>query len=785
MIRLQSLRLKNVVFFNDFEFDFSEPGVSYVYGLNKDSSRSPDKSNGAGKSMPFLTMMEMLAQEHPFLEGKHIGMDSFQRSGALGEVVFDGPLGKLRLDQYRKGKSVKLDLFRHDGSEWKPTHTRTNAYVKEKLQQAFPLSSAELFSLFYIDHNRPSDIQRGRHAERLRLLSQMLQLDKYDQVLAAVKEKTKSLRDLEARLLEVQSQIDLYENDLEELAEGDEKDLSKCSDQLADTREKLQEASEMLRLRVLHDAYHSDYEKLLDFLRELPSKQKVPSVLTEDFLSEVADAMNSGRKKLEERAEKAERFGDYRARRKELEKKLAKLGPAPKGDLKKLRKALAEMEDLEDAAVEAENELKLLKVPPAASSATDLEKVKHALEKSKNVLQVAQARSRDAADAVVAFKESITDDDCTCTSCYRPITSKEAARILSSLEANVSTLRHDESRAFAEAVTHEKQLAHLTAVARKQELQAALAKRPDSEEIEELQGRIKKLESLRFEQDQREAIESELAELEGYEETKTVAELTERVALLKELRAVAKKLEGVIDDLEESRRKGIGKVDRDDLENKVHVLSKRAHKLSDQVAELSRSVGMRTTLQEKLEGLAAKRDRLTEKLELKPVLKALEDTYGQAGLKNLRLRNLCSQLEFNLNREAKLLISEPCSFSIQVDESHVHILMTRKKNGSETTTDVRRLSAAEACSFNLIWPLAMFPLQPDDRKLNTVWLDEPTANMDGPAREMFVTKYLPRLRQFVDNVVVISPVPLSIEHGDGKVYRVTRENHVSRIEQIT
>ena len=173
---------------------------------------------------------------------------------------------------------------------------------------------------------------------------------------------------------------------------------------------------------------------------------------------------------------------------------------------------------------------------------------------------------------------------------------------------------------------------------------------------------------------------------------------------------------------------------------------------------------------------------MSEELTNLCLVKILETAYAPKGLKNIVMANLCSKVEKNLNVYAPLLYSEAVRFTLDVSETQLNILITRVFDGKEVTCDVRRLSGAESRQFNLLFPLALLPLVPSNQRLNVMVLDEPTANLDEAAVDLFSNRFLPKLKELVPHVIVLSPNLLPIDVEEAETLWVVRENGVSSLQ---
>jgi DNA repair exonuclease SbcCD ATPase subunit len=104
--------------------------------------------------------------------------------------------------------------------------------------------------------------------------------------------------------------------------------------------------------------------------------------------------------------------------------------------------------------------------------------------------------------------------------------------------------------------------------------------------------------------------------------------------------------------------------------------------------------------------------------------------------------------------------------------------MVSRRNGA--SSDVRYFSGAESRLFAIVFLLAILPMIPDSRRTNILILDEPTANMDDAALEIFRDVLLPQLQKIVPSVIVVSPNP-EIVPQHAPVFTVLKKNGKSKL----
>jgi hypothetical protein len=176
-------------------------------------------------------------------------------------------------------------------------------------------------------------------------------------------------------------------------------------------------------------------------------------------------------------------------------------------------------------------------------------------------------------------------------------------------------------------------------------------------------------------------------------------------------------------------------------------------KLSATIGEQRGSIKELELYEYELAETQLKIKKLTPSLDDKRVLEVLIKAYGSKGLKTLAANQICSLLESNLNYYRGLVFAESFTFSVNVTDSGMSIIVDR--NNGHPPSDVRTLSGAESNCFRLLFIISLLPLVPNDRRLNMLVLDEPTAHCHVTTRNLIYDSYLPALMEVIPNIYVI------------------------------
>lgn len=754
MITLKKLTLKNIVTYDHAELDLEKKGLTVIYGRNKDSGSLETQSNGAGKSKLFTVMAETLADSHPLIQGRQAIKDDFYRKDASVSVDFDD----YRLTKHKSGSTVKYALAKNVKGVWKDLKSREPL---DKLAEIFPVSLDEFFTLYYIDSSRPSLLQRGTHTGRFKLFSDLFKLGGYDSVLQEIKERSKELRAKDKVLSEVRGQMGSLtppENldEVEELAE--------------------QKSEKLVRLRDKFDLLN----RILS-LKENRERIKQP-------IATLKEAGWDGRKKtalaiLEQTEQDVRNFDEQQARYEAYLKKRAKY----EADLKRYKQAAAL---LEETGIDTLDKLK--EQQALYKEAGNIKARNAALKKELKALGKVEQPAFDKPDKPASYygekmmevkarlketKEALDNlsvltrmgDSCKCPTCQSTVTEEYVHNVYDALNNRYASLNvkdtklqnlHRKAKAWERYEDYKEACGRL--LGNMEDMPELLI--PLDENTGETLAEIKAALSL-----------EKPAKPKEVEQPASIAETAA-------LQNAAKTVLTFYDEILEGDKMSVDEYDNTELKESKRKMEGRLEKLQEESQALLREAGAAQQAGEQYEALQERETALSEELADLPLLKILETAYSPKGLKNIVMANLCSKVEKNLNVYAPLLYSEAVRFTLDVSETQLNILITRVFDGKEVTCDVRRLSGAESRQFNLLFPLALLPLVPSNQRLNIMVLDEPTANLDEAAVDLFSNRFLPKLKELVPHVIVLSPNLLPIDVEEAETLWVVRENGVSTLQ---
>lgn len=160
------------------------------------------------------------------------------------------------------------------------------------------------------------------------------------------------------------------------------------------------------------------------------------------------------------------------------------------------------------------------------------------------------------------------------------------------------------------------------------------------------------------------------------------------------------------------------------------------------------------------------------------ILQVLRKALGRDGFRTKRLESTLELFVDNLNSLAPLIWDEPFKFDIETGPRKCNLVIHRNKVAGDAFTT----SGSENRNLQLLAALAMLRLLPDNRRCDTIILDELEANMDAPSRHRMMRDFLQEVQKTVPKVIVVSPLTrqelgLTPDHA----YIVTKKNAKSRL----
>ena len=215
--------------------------------------------------------------------------------------------------------------------------------------------------------------------------------------------------------------------------------------------------------------------------------------------------------------------------------------------------------------------------------------------------------------------------------------------------------------------------------------------------------------------------------------------------------------------------------------DKLPALKKRYELLVETLPQIKADIELAKQNRAARKKLKAQMKDLEDANGDREVYELLREAYSTNGLKQLVLKNICVQIEKNLNKFSPFVFRENYRFKVVVSNSKIDVLVNRKYKNKVITSDVKALSGAESRMFSMLNLLAILPLIPKSRRCNTLIVDEPTANLDAPYIKMFTQRILPQLNRIIPHIVVISPLEDHKDVQNCKLFKIVKSGDTSTI----
>lgn len=728
MIDLQSLNLSNIVYFKgDTTFEFQK-GVTFIQGRNL-QRRGQTASNGSGKSLLFGALPNLILDSHPTIT-KNVRSVQKQMYGkdSAAELIF-----RDRKTVWGYKKTGSKVFVSKDGQD------TTSRVGRDHIKKLLPFSEKEFYSTVYLDSRRPNTFLMGTSAERFDFITEVFRLQDIDEFRRHVNRHITDLssdnRVLEQTSADIEN-LRLRLKALPKTAAAEAKELNLWLSK-ATTR-----VQRMTALQHQWDNYRR-YEKALKNLEELPvSKHTVKEIrATLSELDGYDAQLRQWKRQQRERESLQEEFdklkdiddSDFDAMQKRKARLVAVEQPdEPQGDVEKARKLAAKM---------------------------DRKTVEAAMQKARAKRDMLQ-------EQLDTFNSEVGEAD-VCPTCHSELSAKTKAAIRSNFEEQIATLNTKLENAQRCIKAH-KLVAEFDAYEVEKKAYDAYVKE------------AKALKAYPFADIRRKRELAIMLTANAVKKPKPPTTLifgNDREKLEDALTQAQERAKLV--SLAESLKTDMPDQEVDDA--KIEALNKEVVEKMAQLPELQAMASERKTAITSLTELKERQGGLQAGLDDLPVYKMLSEAYSAKGIKVLMVRQIAKHIEKNLNRHARQVFAEDFRFSLVVEDSgQFGVNVTRHANRKTTTSDVRMMSGAESRLFIYLFVLALLPLLPSNRRLNTLLLDEPDANMDPETREVFRDNLVPKLAKIVPCLIVISPNQ-DIVPQHARVYTVVKDKGVSRL----
>ncbi len=726
MINLLGLTLTDIVFFKGTtRFDF-KPGMTFIQGRNL-QRRGPTASNGSGKSLLFGTLPNVVLDTHPTIT-KNVRSVQKNIYGKGSSVVLDFAKGKSKYTYTKAGAKTALAKNGVD---------MQSRIARDQLRSLINYSEKEFFSTVYLDSRRPNTFLMGTSAERFDFMTEVFCLHNIDDFRKYVNRQISDLNSDGSVLDQTQEDLTTARSRLKALPK-------EAAEQAAELSAWLKKAS--IRAQRLTSTQHQweNYTRWSEQNEKLEAMEKPKHTMKE--LRALLSELDGYEAELRQ----------WKRQQKEREGLQAEFD------------ALKVDDSEYDAMLKRKNRLQPVDEPERPDGDLKIAKKRAAKvtrERAEELLGKARAKQQMLKEQLDTFNEEVGEAD-QCPTCHSELSASTKKAIRQNFESQIEELKGKIETAQAYIA------AHKTVVAferYEEELDAYNKYKAEAREIKAYP----------------------FADVRRWRELKTLLSANE---IKKPTPPKSLVFGNNREKLEESLRKATKwnqqkqlvdslATERPDVEVDADAIAKLNDEVSEKMAllpELQAKASERKTVLATIKELKERAERLAEGLEDLPVYRLLSEAYGNKGVKVLMVQKIAKMLEKNLNKHARQVFAEDFKFTLNVADGRFDVNVTRRSARKEVTSDIRMMSGAESRLFIFLFVMALLPLIPSDRRMNTLILDEPDANMDPEAREIFRDSLLPRLSKVVPCLIVISPNK-DIVPQHARVFTVVKDKGVSTL----
>lgn len=744
MITCNYLTLNDIVYFKEPTTFAFERGLTFVQGKNNQRKGGVNPSNGAGKSLLFSVLPNILFDASSVVQknGRRVQKTVFNSPKSYIELGFSTGGNDYQYIKYASKAVVKIN--------GKDVNSRQ---PRKMLESIIGLTEEEFWATVFCDSRRQQMLQLGTSSERFQFFTNLFRLGVLDENRRKINQELNTLGS-ERRVLDATQELlnDLTEK-LQSIPENAVANADRLTRWLPTATDNLQTMTLQTKEWDNYDAYlesksasNAVRKQLLELLKGTTSLKEGKLAVTKTL----AILTNYERDK----AKWDKRTSDYR-------KVVLR-----KSELDALNLPVSQYE----ARLKDKAKLEIVQKPEAIPDVTKLLSIigKETIDSAKAKLANASAEKKAIQD-VLQFLTKNGHQVGICPTCGTHLTKKQLVTITVALDKQILALANKESEAHS-----------LIAAIRKMDRANSIKEQWNA--YEEYKVKREKLRAFPFEEiKEYEALISRLAYFSEYDTKEpkvpdTPIDLSiEECEKVEALFTKYSKLLAVT----ESRycdKPDYERVSQQDIAN----LNEKISKYLEKLPKLQSNVALKQEWEKNAKKAKAVIEDKAPKVADIAAYELLQEAYGAKGLKVLMVQSLAKALEKNMNRYSRQIFQENFKFEFAISEGNFSISVIRTAGKTSVASDVRHMSGAESRLFGFLFLLSLLPLIPESRRFNILILDEPDANMDSATREVFREVLLPKLAEIVPSVVCISPNSDMIPH-QARVVTVVKDKGVSRL----
>ena len=744
MLKLLSASLENVVYFKEAAINFTDNcGLVVVSGVNLDSRLSKNQNNGAGKSLAFSILPNIVYESTP-LDATRTGRKDILGKGSGASITLQGNDG----NTYKITQTQSKYVIERNGED---IQARTLAIQKDWVNKIFPLSEEEFYSYVYLQGQRQLDFQVGSPRSRMSYITSVWRLEQYDAMRKYFEKKLSDVKTAQVEFDVLAQQLTGINKSLERIGWNNkkQKELAAVEEQIDTLNEHVKELQQKhARLEAQKanaDFYYAAKAELKGIVVKYTKAQlKEQSALLREY-ARYEDSLSAYKKRVATLTANIEAVGEVDGDVKGLEKKANKMSD-------RLDFLYDELQELADIRRQHKSLVGKLESLEKHDDDRLVEYKKLAKKAKKTVAEYIDAELGMVA-AALSLEGLLHDcDNGECPTCKQDVDIAAVKKAVKSAKS-----KRDELKSVKQAYQFEVESKELRQKIEELDFDADeyADKRAKYEELEtqlaDVVAAYKKAKRLRTMHEELEVLRKERPQ-----KPEANPELTEQ-QIEKEFDKITRKenLEERLAEFDAPPPKD-GALDTNlaALEKKLNRATKEQNAVMAKVVDLGAKKREHSLLCKQAEEIDEKLEGIKPLIERRDMYKTLANAYSNKGLKLHAVNHILYQLEQNLNRFSTLIFAEPFKFSVFAKEDGIHLMVDR---GNGKISDVRKLSGAETNCFRLLYMLSSLVMVDADRRTNFVILDEPDSQMDDITKGIFIERFLPFLRTIVPHVFVITP----------------------------
>ena len=749
MIELEKIILKNIVLHKDTKFEV-EPGITVIRG-----------DNYAGKSTLVSCIPNVFDGCPPLLKKKDA--KALHSENSLIGIRYKYNNNTYKVIQACKKGSISYKI-EENGKELEP---RTLSIAKELLENIFPISSLQYYSIVHLTPYRPNILLSGTGPQRKEFFEELFHLDISEFVAEQIKQKYNNLkREKDERDILIEQLSNLqYISNIQNLEEEFER-----------------KTNQLKQYNIQYIKYTNDLQNLTA-LKTYQSQIKTS--YSEQELSEKITKIQNKLNILEDQLRSLRvEISLYHKNKQQIEEKNA------------LIQELDQYKDIEISSTDIKMKYDEFKIKgedlKSQISSTEVNNNKinrmHTLEQKINPAflnlsleeyirrnTIATTKVRENRNLISKLEKLI--GEAVCPTCNQPLQGEDLQNLINTCNQQIEkyikyTTDFDLTKEYLDLKEQnlvykdiEKLINNLEQIKKKlKDLNELYKKAVNKESL------ILKIKAYPEDTQLQEPDESGIQKIET-----SIKKGQEYLLIYKEdlrIKQEIKKLERMNADL----------IDESGIRLEIEKLSPLIETLNEERMELNSKIKLGLSQNKEYETKKARIDIINNNLKDLPIYEALIKAYGAKGIRVDQIKYLADMYCNNLNKYAGLVFNKDIKFSVNVDSNNFNIYAER--NGG-MISDVCMLSGAESRCFALLSAISLLPFIPEKYRADFIIFDEMEAGIKEVNRNLLAQNFFKTLLTIVPKIIIITPMDRKEYYIEAnKEYYIKVRNNQSCMEEV-